>query len=80
MSMTTGQTPTDGPSAGRFNRFLFVVCGGVGCFLGVWFGPRLTGWNDANSPDPFAALAGMGIGFAVATIVSGLTAKSGRRE
>jgi hypothetical protein len=74
--MASGQTPTNGGGESRFQRALFAVCGGVGCFLGLWFGPRLTGWNDPNSPDPFSALAGMGVGFALATIISGLVPKA----
>lgn len=75
-AMASEQKPPGDPRASRFYRTLYAVCGGVGCFLGVWFEPRLTGWRDPNSPAPFSALGGMGIGFAVAEIISGLVTKS----
>ena len=74
--MTTGQPPSGEPQVNRFTTILFSICGGVGCFLGVWFGPRITGWSDPNSPDPFSALAGMGVAFAIATIIKGLVSKA----
>jgi hypothetical protein len=59
---------------GHWERVLYAFCGALGCFLGVWLGPKLTSWESASVPDPYGAIGGLGVGFILASFLNGFLA------
>jgi hypothetical protein len=72
--MASEPKPSAKPLPNYWERVLYCVFGALGCFLGVWLAPSITGWSHENGPDPFGALGGMGLGFGLASVLDGVVA------
>ena len=74
--MSTGQKPATKPATWGWENAVYTLFGALGCYVGVWVGPLIHTWDPAKwetpMPDLYAAIGGMGIGYALAAILNGM--------
>jgi hypothetical protein len=71
MHMSTGQKQPTKPATHGWEGVVYTIFGALGCYFGVWVGPHIHKWEH-DSPDVYAAIGGMGIGFLLASILNGM--------